>query len=104
MHTRFSLLCDVYALSLICTRLFVTPACRPPAPLSMGILQARILEWVAMPSARGSPQTWSSILQVDSLWSEPPGNVIFSKGEASWCEIGARVLQDASDSSAWLGS
>ena len=24
------------------------------APLSMGILQARILEWVAMPSSRGS--------------------------------------------------
>ena len=26
------------------------------APLSMGILQARILEWVAMPSSRGSSQ------------------------------------------------
>ena len=26
------------------------------APLSMGILQARILEWVAMPSSRGSFQ------------------------------------------------
>ena len=26
----------------------------PPAPLSMGILQARILECVAMPSSRGS--------------------------------------------------
>ena len=25
-----------------------------PAPLSMGILQTRILEWVAMPSSRGS--------------------------------------------------
>ena len=35
----------------------VTPwtiACQ--APLSMGILQARILEWVAMPSSRGSSQ------------------------------------------------
>ena len=34
------------------------------APLSMGILQARILEWVAMPSSRGSSQprdgTWVS--------------------------------------------
>ena len=28
----------------------------PQAPLSMGILQARILEWVAMPSSRGSSQ------------------------------------------------
>ena len=26
------------------------------APLSMGILQARIVEWVAMPSSRGSSQ------------------------------------------------
>ena len=26
------------------------------APLSMGILQARILDWVAMPSFRGSSQ------------------------------------------------
>ena len=26
------------------------------APLSMGILQATILEWVAMPSSRGSSQ------------------------------------------------
>ena len=26
------------------------------APLSMGILQARILEWVALPSSRGSSQ------------------------------------------------
>ena len=26
------------------------------APLSMGILQARLLEWVAMPSSRGSSQ------------------------------------------------
>ena len=37
--------------------IFVTPwsvACQ--APLFMGILQARILEWVAMPSSRGSSQ------------------------------------------------
>ena len=59
-------------------RLFWTPwtvACQ--APLSMGILQARILEWVAMSSSRGSSQprieTRSSVLQADSLPSEPPG-------------------------------
>ena len=28
--------------------------CSPPAPSVHGILQARILEWVAMPSSRGS--------------------------------------------------
>ena len=33
------------------------------APLSMGILQARILEWVAMPSSRGSsqPRDWTQV-------------------------------------------
>ena len=37
-------------------QLFATPwtvACQ--APLSVGILQARILEWVAMPSSRDLP-------------------------------------------------
>ena len=51
-------------------------------PLSMGTIQARILEWVAMPSSRGSSQTGmeprSSTLQVDSLPSEPPGKPRFS--------------------------
>ena len=47
-----------------CVLLFVTPrtvACQ--APLSMGILQARILEWVAMPSSRGSfqPRSWTHV-------------------------------------------
>ena len=36
---------------------FATPRTEAhQAPLSMGILQARILEWVAMPSSRGSSQ------------------------------------------------
>ena len=47
-------------------------------PLSMGILQARILEWVAMPSPRGSsqsrdPNPRSPALQADSILFEPPG-------------------------------
>ena len=47
----------VCAQSLSCVHLFVTPwtvACQ--APLSMGTLQARILECVAMPSSTGSFQ------------------------------------------------
>ena len=37
--------------------LFVAPwAVAHQAPLSMGVLQASILEWVAMPSSRGSSQ------------------------------------------------
>ena len=47
----------VCAQSLSHVRLFVTPwTVAHQAPLSMGILQARILEWVAMPSSRASSQ------------------------------------------------
>ena len=43
------------------------------APLTMEILQARRLEWVAMSSSRGSYQSRSPTLQVDCLPSEQPG-------------------------------
>ena len=47
----------VLCLSLSHVRLFVTPwTVALQAPLSMVILQARILEWVAMASSRGSSQ------------------------------------------------
>ena len=38
-----------------------------------GVLQARILEWVAFPFSRRSSQPRSTTLQEDSLPSEPPG-------------------------------
>ena len=38
-----------------------------------GILQARILEWVVMPSSRGSSQPRSPAFQADSLPAEPSG-------------------------------
>ena len=45
-------------------------------PLSMGILHASILEWVAMPSSRDHPNSEieprSPALQADSSPSEPP--------------------------------
>ena len=54
------------------------------APLSTGILQARILEWVAMPSSRDLPnpgiELRSPALQADSLPSEPPGKKCFCAG------------------------
>ena len=37
-----------------------------------GILQARILGWVAVPFSRGSSQPRSPALQADSLPAEPP--------------------------------
>ena len=60
----------------------VSDSLRPhgQAPLSMGILQTRILEWVAMPSSRGSSQPGiepgSPALQADSLPAELPGKVV----------------------------
>ena len=51
--------------------------CSPPGSCVHGILQARVLEWVAIPFSRGSswPRDWiwSPALQADSLPSEPPG-------------------------------
>ena len=47
------------------------------APLSIGILQARMLEWVAFPSPSDLPNLGIKprflTLQADSLSSEPPG-------------------------------
>ena len=48
-------MCGAQLLSLV--QLFATPqTVASQAPLSMEILQARTLEWVAMPSASGSSQ------------------------------------------------
>ena len=47
--------------------------CGSPGSSVHGILQTRILEWVAMPSSRRSSQPRSPTWQVDSLPSEPPG-------------------------------
>ena len=51
--------------------------CCPPGSSVHGILQARTLEWAAIPSSRGSSWPWdrtrSPSLQVISLQSEPPG-------------------------------
>ena len=55
--------------------------CSPPGSSVYGILQARILEWVAIPLSRGFswPKDWtSSILQEESLLSEPPGKPILT--------------------------
>ena len=52
--------------------------CSPPGSSVHGILQARILEWVAICFSRGSSnpgiKPGSPILQANSLPSEPPGS------------------------------
>ena len=45
----------------------------PPGSSVHGILQARILEWVAIPFSRESSQPRLPAFQAESLWSEPPG-------------------------------
>ena len=51
--------------------------CSPPGSSVHGIFQVRILEWVATPFSRGSPDPGikpeSPALQTDYLPSEPPG-------------------------------
>ena len=52
--------------------------CSPPGPSVHGILQARILEWIAIPFSRRSSQprdqTWVSyITGIEYLPSESPG-------------------------------
>ena len=73
-------LCAVLSLSVMSDSATPWTTARQP-PLSLGILQAGILEWVAMPSSRGSSQpraqTQVSRLQVDSVLSEPPGKPIY---------------------------
>ena len=50
--------------------------CDPMDCIVYGILQARILEWVAVPFSRGSSQPRSLALQVDSLPAASPGKPI----------------------------
>ena len=58
--------------------------CGPPGSSVHGIFQARMLEWVAMPSSRGfsTPgiELRSPALQADSLPSEPPGEPFLCVG------------------------
>ena len=65
-HVSFK---DVLSCALLLSHVwfFVTPwAVSVQAPLSMGILQARILEWFAMTSSRGSsqPRDWTQVSHI----------------------------------------
>ena len=72
--------------------------CDPMVYIVHGILQARILEWVAFPFSRGSSQprdrTQVSALQADSLPAEPPGKPREPRGQrkiSSWQRIPSSV-------------
>ena len=56
-YVYLTIMCCAVVSHFSCVRLFVTPwTVAHPAPLSMGIIQARILEWVAFALSRGSSQ------------------------------------------------
>ena len=77
-------------------QLFVTPwTVASQAPLSMGILQARILEWVAKPSSRGffQPRDRTFALQADPLPSEPPGKPMNTGGGSPGIKLGSAAMQ-----------
>ena len=63
---------------LSCVQLYDPMDCSPPRSSVQGILQARILEWVAFPSPGDLPDPGikprAPALQADALPSEPPGN------------------------------
>ena len=95
--------CAVCLLSHV--RLFATPwtvACQ--APLSMGILQARILVWVAMPSSRSIYTTMSKItngnLPCDSGNSNQ-GSVTTQRGRMRR-EVGGRFKREQAYVYLWL--
>ena len=79
LNSEHRLCCVLYSVAQSC------PTAKPwtvahQASLSMGILQARILELVAIPFSRDLPnpgiQPRSPILQVNPLPSEPPGKPV----------------------------
>ena len=79
---------DITAQNIVCARTqlrltLATPmACSPPGSSARGILQARILEWLAFLSPGNLPnpgiEPGSPALQADSLPYKPPGKLCFS--------------------------
>ena len=85
----YLVLCDLNGCVCVCVCVLVTLIltvcdsmdCSPPESSVHGILQARIIRWVAIPFSMGSSQlgieSMSPELKADSLPSEPPGKLLF---------------------------
>ena len=74
-----------------CTTLFDSMDCSPPGSNVRWIFQAIILEWVAIPFSRASPQlrvqTQISCIAGDPLRSEPP-----LQAQTRWVDLKERTL------------
>ena len=59
--------------------------CSPPGASVMGILQARILEWVAMPCSRGSsqPKDWTQVSHSEGRFFTIWATIYFYQG-STW--------------------
>ena len=71
--------------------------CSPPGSSVLGIFQARMLEWFAIPSPGDLPdpgmEPRSPALQADSLPSEPPGKPLRTAGDGGiWGNAWAATL------------
>ena len=75
-----------------CPTLCDPTGCSLPGFSVLGILQASILEWVAMPSSRRSSQPGSHTLQAEALLSEPQGKPMVLR-----LTLGKRLIQKCGD-------
>ena len=77
--------------------------CSPPGSSVYGILQARILEWVASSFSRGYSQPRSPALQADSLLYEPPGKLRNTGvGQFRSVQLSRSVMSDSA--TPWTGA
>ena len=76
LHHCFYYSCVLCLVAQSCPTLCDSMDCSPPGSTVHGILQARILEWVAFPTPGELPdleiEPWSPALQADSLPAELP--------------------------------
>ena len=88
-----------------CSTLCKPMDCSPPVSSVYGILQVRILEWVAIPFSRGSSRhrdpSQSPAFQADSLPSEPPGKSSGSQKKWSGGSYEGAVTEVASQAGIW---
>ena len=85
LSKRHLSLCVLCLVAHSCPALCDLMDCGPPGSSICGILQARIQEWVAMPSCRGASQSRSPASQVDSLLSETPGKPLVTLSSVQSC-------------------
>ena len=76
-----------------CLTLFNFVDCSPPGSSVHGILQARILEWVAIPFSRGSswPRNWTRVSCIAgrsfTIWATREAHGLEKRSEVKWSEV-----------------